>query len=67
MSMVFRCVDAGAPSCGARIKARDEEELTAKLTAHLKKHGVDVPDETVLDHLRAVTGQLSGRSDPTNP
>ncbi|MPY80603.1 MAG: DUF1059 domain-containing protein [Actinophytocola sp.] len=53
MSYDFRCRDAGAPTCGGHITAESEQELRDKLTAHLRKHGVDTPNETLLDHLVA--------------
>lgn len=64
MKFSYRCRDAGAYACGARFKARDEDDLTAKLTEHLRKHGVAEPDETVLDHLRAVAKE---EAEPSHP
>ncbi len=57
MSYDFHCRDAGAPSCGAHIKAESEEELREKLTEHLRKHDVETPNETLLDHLVASAEQ----------
>jgi len=53
MGYELRCADAGAVSCGAKVSAATEEELRAKVTEHLKKHDVPVPNETVMDHLVA--------------
>jgi predicted small metal-binding protein len=58
MSYEVRCADAGASSCGGRVTAASEEELRAKLAQHLKeRHGVDEPNETIMDHLVAVSRQ----------
>lgn len=61
MRYEFRCVDAGAPSCRGHIKADSEEELRSKLTRHLEKHDVQQPNDTLLDHLVAVTDQRPDR------
>lgn len=50
----FRCVSAGAPTCRGHIKADTEEDLRVKLAEHLKKHDVDEPNDTLLDHLVSV-------------
>lgn len=54
MRYTFRCVEAGAPTCMARLRADSEEELRAKLIQHLSRHGVARPNETLLDYLLAV-------------
>ena len=55
MGYELRCKDAGAVSCGGRITADTEDELKAKAVEHLaRRHGVEEPSETVLDHLLAV-------------
>ena len=55
MAYDFRCKDAGA-ACRGHIKAKDEDEFKQKLIDHLKsKHGVDRPNETVVDYLLSVT------------
>jgi predicted small metal-binding protein len=55
MGYELRCRDAGAASCGVKITAATEEELKAKAVEHLaRRHGVDTPNETILDHLLAV-------------
>lgn len=59
MSYEFRCVDAGAPTCSGHITARTEDELRKKLAKHLGKHGVSVPNETLMDHLVAVARESS--------
>lgn len=57
MTYDFHCRDAGAPSCGAHITADTEQELRDKLTEHLRKHDVNQPNETLLDHLVASAEQ----------
>ncbi|GAA5106750.1 DUF1059 domain-containing protein [Haloechinothrix salitolerans] len=57
MTYDFHCRDAGAPSCGTHIKAESEQELREKLTEHLRKHDVETPNETLLDHLVASAEQ----------
>jgi predicted small metal-binding protein len=58
MGYEVRCADAGATPCGGRITAASDEELRAKLAQHLKeRHGVDEPNETIMDHLVAASGQ----------
>jgi predicted small metal-binding protein len=58
MDYELRCRDAGAVSCGGVISAPTEEELKARAVEHLaKRHGVDTPSETILDHLVAVAKQ----------
>ncbi len=52
----FRCADAGATSCGGRVAAQGEDELRKKLAKHVaKKHGIKEPNDTLVDHLVAVT------------
>lgn len=63
----FRCVDAGAPSCSAKVKAETEEELRAALLAHLAKHKVTEPNETLMAHLVAVAEQRGSGSAPGHP
>ncbi|MGH4022211.1 MAG: DUF1059 domain-containing protein [Pseudonocardiaceae bacterium] len=55
MTYHFRCVDAGAPSCWGSVRASTEQELRDKLAQHLARHGVTVPNETLMDHLIKVT------------
>lgn len=57
MSYDFHCRDAGAPSCRGHITAETEQELRDKLAEHLRKHDVDQPNETLLDHLVASAEQ----------
>lgn len=58
MGYEVRCADAGASPCGGRITAASHEELRAKLAQHLKdRHDVDEPNETIMDHLVAVSRQ----------
>jgi predicted small metal-binding protein len=58
VSYELRCADAGATSCGTRITATTEEELKAEAVEHLaRRHGVEAPSETILDHLVAVAKQ----------
>lgn len=57
MSYDFHCRDAGATSCGAHITAGSEAELREKLAEHLRKHDVETPNETLLDHLVASAEQ----------
>ncbi len=71
MRYEFRCQDAGAPTCGGRARADTEEELRPKLMQHLRKHGVDRPNETLLAHLVAVSeergsGPTESGSDPAD-
>lgn len=61
MSYEFYCKEAGAATCRGHITASTEEELKAKLADHVRKrHGVTEPNQTLLDHLLAVT---RGRTD----
>lgn len=60
MNYTFRCVDVGAPTCLAGIRADTEEELRSELIRHLSRHGVTKPNETLLDYLLAVG---TGRQD----
>ncbi len=60
MNYTFRCVDAGAPTCFARVKANTEQELRDKLIEHLGQHGVTRPNDTLVDYLLAVG---TGRED----
>ncbi len=54
MGYEFACADAGAIGCHGKVKAADEAELQAKLLEHVKKkHGVDSPTQTIVDHLLA--------------
>lgn len=56
MTYEFRCEDAGAAPCGGHIKAETEDELKRKLVEHVrKKHGVYPPNDTLVDHLVAVS------------
>ncbi len=58
MAHEFACADAGAIGCSGKIKAADEEQLKAKLLEHVqKKHGIDAPTQTILDHLLATVRQ----------
>ncbi len=55
MGYEWACADGGAVTCRGTISAADEEELRAELLKHLeKKHGVDTPTKTIVDHLVAV-------------
>lgn len=60
MTYQFSCVQAGAPSCRARVSAATEEELRQKLAQHLTRHGVTEPNETLMDHLLKVTTERGG-------
>lgn len=66
MTYRFRCVEAGAPTCGGQVTAETEEELRGKLAQHLTKHGVTEPNETLMDHLVQVASGRGG-SDPRYP
>ena len=47
------CAKAGAQGCGWTAKANTEEELRAKLDAHVKsKHNVAVLTDTIYNYLR---------------
>lgn len=52
MAHRFVCKDAGALPCGAKITASSEEEMADKILEHVKKkHGVENPNQTLVDHL----------------
>lgn len=52
MTLEVRCRDAGCPSCSGRIRADSQEQLEARLAAHLsEKHGIKRPTETIMDYL----------------
>lgn len=57
MSYDFHCTDAGAPTCRGHVTADSEEELRAKLAEHLRAHGVEKPNDTLMDHLVASAEQ----------
>lgn len=59
MNYTFRCVDAGAPTCFARVDANAEQELRDKLIEHLSRH-VTRPNDTLVDYLLTVG---TGRED----
>ena len=52
MTYEVYCKDAGAVSCGGHVKAETEDEFKQKVVEHLKaKHGVDTPNDTLMDYL----------------
>lgn len=54
MGYQYSCAAAGAVTCGLKVTVDSEDELRAALADHLaKKHKVDTPTETLLDHLVA--------------
>lgn len=51
----FRCADAGADTCNAKITASSEDELIRKVEEHLrKKHGVQHVTNTLKNYARSV-------------
>jgi predicted small metal-binding protein len=53
--MEIHCRDAGAVSCRGHVTADDEEEFKQKLLAHLAKdHGVEHPNDTLVDYLMSL-------------
>ncbi|MDQ6873673.1 MAG: DUF1059 domain-containing protein [Actinomycetota bacterium] len=55
MGYQWACADGGAAACKGKIKATDEEDLRKQLLQHVKKkHGLDNPTATIVDHLVAV-------------
>ncbi len=51
----FRCADAGADTCSAKIKASSEDELVRKVEEHLKEvHNVQHVTNTLKNYARSV-------------
>lgn len=51
----FSCAAAGADSCGWKVKASSEEEMLAKIEAHLKKrHNVEHVTSTLKKYAQSV-------------
>lgn len=64
MRYEFVCVDAGAPSCSGKARADTEEEMRQVIVAHLRKHKVTEPNETLVAHLLAVAEERGAKSAP---
>ncbi len=65
MTHELYCKDAGAVSCGGHVKADNEQDFKTKLLDHLAaKHGVDQPNDTLVDYLMSVakTGKSGDKS-----
>jgi len=64
MTYQWACAEGGASACRGKITAESEEELRAGLLQHLlKKHNLDNPTDTIVDHLVA-TARVTGESGP---
>jgi predicted small metal-binding protein len=63
MSYDLRCRDAGAVSCRGHVRGDDEEEFKVTLLAHLRdKHGVERPNDTLVDYLMSVASGKDRKS-----
>lgn len=51
MAYRFVCGDAGAPSCGARVRADSREELAQKIREHVRNAHNAEPNDTIVDYL----------------